>query len=138
LFTRVDDNIDFYWESGSPDPRMPADNFGIRWTTYLKVPQTGDYEIGGWSMPAFKVTLDGKNILGGNNEHHAFHSAYKLKLEAGKKYKLVFDYMNYHGDGDARLLWSIPQPNMLSQAVEAAKQSHAVLLVLGLNQSLEV
>jgi len=137
LFTRVDDNIDFYWESGSPDPRMPVDNFSVRWTTYLKVPQTGDYEIGGWSMPSFKIFCDDKEILKGGGEHHAFHGATKMKLEAGKRYKLVFDYRNYHGDGDARLLWATPQPNMLAQAVEAAKKSDAVILVLGLNQRLE-
>jgi beta-glucosidase len=137
LFTRIDDNINFYWESGSPDPRMPVDNFSVRWTTFLKVPQTGDYEIGSWSMPSFKIFCEGKEILSGNNEHSAFHDVKKMKLESGKKYKLVFDYRNYHGDGDARLLWSPPQPNMLAQAVEAAKKSDAVVLVLGLNQRLE-
>ena len=137
LFTRIDDNIDFYWEAGSPDPRMPVDNFGIRWTTFLKVPQTGDYEIGGWSMPSFKIYCDDKEILGGNNEHSAFHSSKELKLEVGKRYKLVFDYRNYHGDGDARLLWTTPQPNMQALAVEAAKKSDIVVLVLGLNQRLE-
>lgn len=137
LFTRIDDQINFYWEAGSPDPRMPVDNFGIRWTTFLKVPQTGDYEIGGWSMPSFKIFYEGKEIVGGNNEHSAFHDSKKLKLEAGKRYKLVFEYANYHGDGDARLLWATPQPNMLAQAVEAAKKSDVVVLVLGLNQRLE-
>ncbi len=137
LFTRVDDNINFYWEAGSPDPRMPVDNFGIRWTTYLKVPQTGEYELGVWSMPSFKIFYEDKEILSGNNEHSAFHDSKKLKLETGKKYKLVFDYRNYHGDADARLLWATPQPNMLAQAVEAAKKSDVVLLVLGLNQRLE-
>jgi len=137
LFTRVDDNVDFYWEAGSPDPRMPVDNFSIRWTTYLKVPQTGDYQIGIWSMPNFKIYCDGKEILGGDNEHHAFHSSKKLTLESGKRYKLVFDYKNYHGDGTASLLWATPQPNMLAQAVETAKKADAVILVLGLNQRLE-
>jgi beta-glucosidase len=137
LFTRIDDNIDFYWEAGSPDPRLPVDNFGIRWTTYLKVPQTGEYEIGGWSMPLFRITCDGKEVLGANNEHHAFHGSKKMKLEAGKRYKLEFDYMNYHGDGTASLLWATPQPNMLTEAVEAAKKSDVIVLVLGLNQRLE-
>ena len=137
LFTRIDDNVDFYWEAGSPDPRMPVDNFSVRWTTYLKVPQTGDYEIGIWSMPNFKITCDGKEILGGDNEHHAFHSQKKLTLESGKRYKLVFDYKNYHGDGTASLLWSTPKPNMLAEAVETAKKADVVVLVLGLNQRLE-
>ena len=137
LFARIDDNIDFYWEAGSPDPRMPVDNFSIRWTTYLKVPVTGDYEIGIWSMPNFKISCDGKEILAGDNEHHAFHNSKKLSLESGKRYKLVFDYRNYHGDGTASLLWTTPHPNMLAQAVETAKKSDAVVLVLGLNQRME-
>ncbi len=137
LFTRIDDNVDFYWESGSPDPRMPVDNYSVRWTTYLKVPQTGDYEIGIWSMPNFKIYCDDKEIIGGDNEHHAFHSQKRLTLETGKRYKLVFDYKNYHGDGTASLLWEVPQPNMLADAVETAKKVDAVVLVLGLNQRLE-
>lgn len=137
VFTRVDDKVDFYWESGSPDTRLPVDNFSVRWTTYLKVPQSGDYEIGIWSMPNFKIYCEGKEILGGDNEHHAFHSQKKLALEAGKRYKLVFDYRNYHGDGTASLLWSTPKPNMLAEAVETAKKADAVVLVLGLNQRLE-
>ena len=137
LFTRVDDNIDFNWEAGSPDPDMPVDNFSVRWTTYLKVPQTGNYEIGIWSMPSFKISIDGKEIIEGNSEHHAFHDSKKMMLEAGKRYKLVFDYRNYHGDGTVSLLWATPKPNMLAKAVETAKQADAVVLVLGLNQRLE-
>ncbi len=137
LFTRIDDNIDFYWEAGSPDPRMPVDNFSVRWTTYLNVPKSGDYEIGVWSMPNFKIYCEGKELIAGNNEHHAFHDSKKLTLEAGKRYKLVFDYRNYHGDGTASLLWAPPHPNMLVEAVETAKKADAVVLVLGLNQRLE-
>ena len=68
---------------------------------------------------------------------HAFHSQKKLTLETGKRYKLVFDYKNYHGDGTASLLWEVPQPNMLADAIETAKKSDVVVLVLGLNQRLE-
>jgi beta-glucosidase len=88
-------------------------------------------------MPNFKIYCDGKEVLGGDNEHHAFHSQKKLTLETGKKYKLVFDYRNYHGDGTASLLWSTPKPNMLQEAVETARKADAVVLVLGLNQRLE-
>jgi beta-glucosidase len=137
LFTRIDDNIDFYWETGSPDPRLPVDDYSIRWTTYLKVPQTGEYEIGSWSMPSFTISFDGKEILKDNNEHLAFHNEKKVALEAGKKYKIQFEYKNYHGDGTASLLWATPKPNMLAEAVETARKSDVVVLVLGLNQRLE-
>ena len=137
LFSRVDDNINFYWESGTPDPRMLADNYGVRWTTYLKVPQSGEYEIGCWSMPSFKIYCDGKEIMQGGSEHSANNESRKLTLDKAKRYKLVFDYRNYHGDGDAKLLWATSKPNMLAEAVETAKQSDVVVLVLGLNERLE-
>ncbi len=137
LFTRVDDNIDMYLESGSPDPRLPDDNFSIRWTTYLKPPVSGMYQIGGWSMPSYSLSYEGKELMGWNSEHHAFHNARNVQLEAGKRYKLVFEYRNWFGDADARLLWSTPQPDMLKNAVDLAKQSDVVVLVLGLNQRLE-
>jgi beta-glucosidase len=88
-------------------------------------------------MPSFNISIDGKEIIGGNNEHHAFHDSKKITLESGKRYKLVFDYRNYHGDGTASLLWATPHPKMLAEAVETAKQADAVVLVLGLNQRLE-
>jgi beta-glucosidase len=137
LFTRIDDNIDFYWESGSPDQRLPVDDYSIRWTTFLKVPQTGEYYLGVWSMPSYKITCEGKTLLEGGNEHLAFHETKKLTLEAGKKYKIVFEYKNYHGDGTASLMWATPKTNMLAEAVEAAKKSDIAILVLGLNQRLE-
>ncbi len=35
VFTRIDPTIEFDWGSGSPGPRMPADNFSVRWTRSL-------------------------------------------------------------------------------------------------------
>lgn len=137
VFTRIDDNINFYWEHLSPRYDMPDDNFGIRWTTYLVPPQTGTYFLGSWGSSGYEIRLDGKKIISSMNEHHAFHIETPAELEAGKKYKIEVLYKNFAGDADIKLLWAPPRPNMLSDAVEAAKQSDAVVLVLGLSQRLE-
>ncbi len=136
-FTRVDQNVDFYWESGSPSPELPDDDFSIRWTGYIVPPVSGNYKIGCWGMPTLDIWLDGDKILGHNSEHHAFHHEKALELEAGKRYKVVYEYKNWYGDGDARLLWAMPNDNMQQEAVEKAKQADAVVLVLGLSQRLE-
>jgi beta-glucosidase len=137
VFTRVDDNINFYWEHLSPRNDMPDDNFGIKWTTYLVPDQTGTYALGSWGSSGYEVRLDGKKIISSMNEHHAFHIETPAQLEAGKKYKIEVLYKNYAGDADIKLLWAPPRPNMLADAVNAAKQSDAVVLVLGLSQRLE-
>jgi beta-glucosidase len=137
VFTRIDKNIDFYWESNSPSPGLPDDDFSIRWTGYIVPPVSGTYALGSWGMPTLDVWLEGEKILGHNTEHHAFHQEKAVMLEAGKKYKFVYEYKNWYGDGDAKLLWALPNPDMQKQAVDVARQADAVILVLGLSQRLE-
>lgn len=137
VMTRIDDQINFYWESGSPSPELPDDNFSIRWTSYLLPPVTGTYYLGCWGMPQLSVKLEGKEILTHQSEHHGNHHEVAVDLEAGKKYQLVYEYKNWFGDGDAKLLWSVPNPDMDEEAIEIAKQSDAVILVMGLSQRLE-
>jgi beta-glucosidase len=136
-FVRTDDQINFYWESGSPAPELPDDNFSIRWTGYLVPPVTGTYHLGCWGMPWLEIWLEGEKILSHQSDHHAFQKEKSVPLESGKKYKLVFEYKNGFGDADTKLLWSMPDPDMQKRAVEIARQADAVILVLGLSQRLE-
>ena len=137
LFTRIDDNIDFYWELGAPDPRLPINDFSIRWTGEILAPVSGTYQIGAWAMPELKLTLDGKEIINKRSEHHAFYKEYTVDLEAGKKYAFVYEFKNWYGDSDAKLLWQVPNKNRLNDAVDLAESADAVVLVLGLSQRLE-
>jgi beta-glucosidase len=137
VFTRVDDQINFYWEHLSPRQDMPDDNFGIKWTTYLLPPESGDYYLGSWGSSGYEILFDGKKVISERNEHHAFHKEHAVTLEAGKKYKIEVLYKNYSGDADMKLLWARPRPKMLDQAVAAAKNADVTILVLGLSQRLE-
>ena len=137
VFTRVDDNIDFYWEHLSPRYDMPDDNFGIKWTTWLVPPVSGTYAIGSWGSSGYEIRLDGKKIISSMNEHEAIHIEVPAELQAGKKYKVEVLYKNYAGDAAIKLLWAEPRPTLTADAVKAAKEADAVILVLGLSQRLE-
>jgi|WetSurMetagenome_2_1015567.scaffolds.fasta_scaffold11727_3 beta-glucosidase len=137
VFTRIDDNIDFYWELLSPRSDMPDDDFGVKWTTYLVPPVTGTYAIGGRGSSGYDILLDGKKIISSMNEHESIHIEASAELQAGKKYKIEVLYKNYAGDADIELLWAPPRPKLIDQAVTAAKEAEAVVLVLGLSQRLE-
>jgi beta-glucosidase len=137
LFTRVDDQINFYWEHLSPRYDLPDDNFGVKWTTYLVAPETGSFAIGSWGSSYYEVHFEGKKIISERNEHHAFHKEYTVNMEAGKKYKIEVVYKNYAGDADMKLLWARPRPDLIAEAVTVAKEADAVILVLGLSQRLE-
>lgn len=137
VFTRVDDQINFYWEHLSPRYDMPDDDFGIRWTTYLVPPETGTYYLGGWASSGYEIILDGKQIISSRSDDSGFHREVPAELQAGKKYKIEVVYKNYSGDADIKLLWAKPRVNLVENAIKAAKEADAVVLVLGLSQRLE-
>jgi len=137
VFTRRDDQINFYWQHSSPSTELPDDDFGVRWTTYLVPPESGSYAIGTWGSSGYEVLFEGKQVLAERNEHHAFHKEFQVELQAGQKYKIEVLYKNYAGDADMKLLWSQPRKDMLQKAVAAAGKADAVILVLGLSQRLE-
>jgi beta-glucosidase len=43
--TRVDPQVEFDWNSASPDKSVEASHFGVRWTGTIQVPVAGDYEF---------------------------------------------------------------------------------------------
>ncbi len=137
IFTRIDDNIDFYWEQLSPRYDLPDDDFGVRWTTWLIPPETGTYYLGAWGSSGYELWVDGVKKLSDRNEHEALNKEFPAELKAGKMYKIEIFYKNYSGDADMKLLWARPRKDMLERAVETAYKSDAVVLVLGLSHRLE-
>ncbi len=136
-FSRIDDNINFYWEHLSPRADLPDDDFGVKWTTYLVPPETGTYYLGSWGSSAYKISVDEKEFLTYRGEHHAFHIEKAIDLKKGEKYKIELLYRNYAGDADMKLLWSMPRTGLTEKAVAAATEADVVILVLGLSQRLE-
>ncbi len=137
LFTRIDDNINFYWENDSPSPEMPVNNFGIHWVTYLEAPVSGTYYLGTWGSSEYQLFFDGKDIIKYQSEHHASDQEVALTLKAGERYKLELFYRNQSGDADIRLRWAIPHDNMIADAVATALKADVTVLVLGLSPRLE-
>ena len=43
--TRVDEQVEFDWNSASPDKSVDASHFGVRWTGTIEVPVAGDYQF---------------------------------------------------------------------------------------------
>ncbi|MBS0011433.1 MAG: glycoside hydrolase family 3 C-terminal domain-containing protein [Bacteroidales bacterium] len=137
VFTRIDDNINFYWETYSPHPDIPYDAWSVKWTGFLKPPVSGQYFLGSWGSSNYEIFIDDKEFLSYNGSHHAFHREKGIMLEKDGEYKIDIVYRNYGGDADMKFLWSPPHDDMLGEAVSAAQSSDVVLLVLGLSQRLE-
>ena len=137
VFTRIDDNINFYWETYSPLPDIPYDNWSVKWTGWLQPPETGKYFLGSWGSSNYEIFIDDEKFISYTGSHHAFHREKEIELEKDQKYKVEIIYRNYSGDADIKFLWAPPQEDVLEKAASVAQSSDIVLLVLGLSQRLE-
>ena len=70
VLKRIDPEIDFDWNSASPAPGVPANDFGVRWTGTIAAPKVGDYSFNVsfahcypcFSRESYAVFLDGRQI----------------------------------------------------------------------------
>jgi beta-glucosidase len=137
LFTRVDPLINFDWRDGAPRADMDDDNFGVRWTGYLRPPVSGKYQLGATGLNSFEVYLDGKRIAGRDNVHERGYEYETVDLQAGKFYPIKVDFHEVHGDADIRLVWAPPHGSYEDEALKVAGQADVVLMFLGLSPRLE-
>ena len=138
LFTRTDPEVDFEWWDGAPRADMNDDDFGVRWTGFLRPPASGTYQLGAYGMNAYEVYLAGKLVASHNSGHEAAYSYGPIELEAGKLYPIRLDYHEYLGDARIRLLWARPAGTAeWNAALKIAREADAVVLVLGLSPRLE-
>lgn len=60
---RVDTKLNFNWAAGSPDPRIPRDNFSARWTRYEDIPNTENYLFTLTVDDGARVIVDGVIVI---------------------------------------------------------------------------
>ena len=137
LFTRVDPQVDFRWWDGAPRQDMNDDDFGIRWTGFLVAPTSGTYQLGATGMNAFELYFNGKELVNFNGIHEEAYRYAPVALEAGKLYRIQLDYHEFLNDASIKLVWSRPAVSGTDEALAAARQADAVIMVLGLSPRLE-
>ena len=137
VLTRIDPKIDFQWWDGTPDPRIPNDDIGVRWTGFLAPPVSGSYRLGGYGFNAWEITLDGKPVAQFNNIHERSYEYGSVELQAGKLYPITVQLHNFLNDANMQLVWAIPGKDYAQEAIETAKKADVVTLFLGLSPRLE-
>ena len=133
--TRVDPSVNFEWNNVSPAPGVPAQNYSVRWCGNFIPPVDGDYRLGVDTDGGSRLFLDGKKIIDDWAPHGARVMTTLVHLQAGHAYPIRMEYFHHSWESTARLLW-LP-PDLVQEAVEAARKSDVVIAVVGLTGQLE-
>lgn len=93
LVTRVDQNIDFNWDVGSPSAGViNADWFYAAWDGYFVAPQTGTYYFGGNNDDYLGVTVNQQQLYTNGGCYTGICYGTSVSLTAGQVVPLHIEY----------------------------------------------
>lgn len=108
--TRIDGNIDFYWNSRSPIKGMNPNLCSVRWTGQLKSPKTGSYTFSARVDDGIRVWIDGDLVIDNWQLNDVGYSKGKKEMVADQSYDIEVEYFNALNEAEITLLWKLPVP----------------------------
>jgi uncharacterized delta-60 repeat protein len=122
-FTRTDPTVDFNWGSGSPDPRIGADTFSVRWSGLVESTTTGRYTFYTTTDDGVRLTVNGQRIIDKLVPQASTEWSGSIDLVAGQKYSILMEYFDRTGGAVAKLMWS--GPNVAKQVIPTSQLTPA-------------
>jgi len=104
---RNDPNIDFAWGQGPPAPGLPDDNFSIRWTGWLRAPETGEYRISVFVDDGVRVWIDDELVIDAWTLGVLREVSKELELTRGR-HSIRVEYFDIFADAIIKLRWRTP------------------------------
>jgi hyaluronate lyase len=108
VFTRMDDQVDFQWGDGSPDPILLPGSFSVRWTGRVRARQAGTYAFHTVSDDGVRLYVNNQLLIDDWNTRPLAERTATIALAAGQTYNLTLDYLNQPGGAAVTLAWTPP------------------------------
>lgn len=99
--------------SHSPKPFLlatpvPAQNFSVRWTGAISVPESGSWRVGVETDDGARLSIGDELLVDQWRNRAATWDIVDLDLETGRSYPITFEYYQLGGGAVARLAWQPP------------------------------
>ncbi len=142
--TSTDTAVAADWGTGAPRAGVDSNGFAVRWTGTFTPPVSGVYRLGLKGAMRYTLALDDSVIVRSHDPRHGdeyqdsrLTGSDSLALTGGRHYRISIVAADSTGPADLSLVWVPPASWLASQAVNAARQADAVVLVLGISPQLE-
>lgn len=101
---QIDSTINFSW-SNSPISGINNDNFQVRWTGYIYIPQSDTWTFYTQSDDGVKLTINNQLVVNNWTDHGSTEDSGNLVLSEGY-YPIAFEFYEKGGSAVAKLSWS--------------------------------
>jgi hypothetical protein len=103
--TSLDARVDFDWGLGSPDKKIGADTFSVRWTGQVQPRYSEVYTFRSTGDDGVRLWVNGQEIMTAWKDQPATEQKGSIALEAGKKYDIRLEYYENGGQASQKLAW---------------------------------
>lgn len=121
LLERIEQQVANYWDSSAPAPGVPADQFSIRWTGYVRVLYPGDYTFWTNSDDGVRLSVNGVRVIDNWTDHGPTWDQGMLRLSAGY-IPLELEY--YERGGGATIELQFEGPQTPRQVISSGRLFH--------------
>jgi beta-glucosidase len=138
VVSRIDNNIDFDWTLFSPDPKVNLDFYSVRWTGFLKSPNSGNFKIGLDGDDGFRLYINDSLIIDNWNKQTYSTMLSNYYLEKDKTYKIRVEFFEPNGNAHIKLIWNEGITNdwqqKINQALAVASKASVAVIVTGIKE----
>jgi len=108
VFTRIDTTVNFAWGDGSPDARLGADTFSVRWTGTVEPAYSEVYTFITRCDDGVRLWIDDQLVINNWTDHSPTVDSYMTDaaLVAAQQYTIKMEYYEQGGGAVAQLSWS--------------------------------
>ena len=121
---RLDEKVYFDWGEGSPDSKINADRFSVRWTGEFVAPYSGEYKFYLKTDDGVRFYLNDNLILDKWMDRSPTIDEAVVNLEKDKEYKIKIEYFENGGGATAVFGMEYPDENNLPEDVSSTKDSY--------------
>lgn len=105
VFSRIDSRINFAWGHGSPDPRIDADTFSVRWRGFVKPRFDGKYTFSVYVDNGVRLWIGTTLIIDTWHVGSPHAVSGTIWLQANKKVPIRLEFFESKGSATVKLYW---------------------------------
>ncbi len=109
MFSRLDNEIDINWGSGSPDQSIDSKSYSVRWSGKIEPKYDEEYTFQTITHGGVRLWIDNQLLINDIDAHNMTKQISKIDLKSGELYSIKMEYRESNGVALAQLYWSSDQ-----------------------------
>jgi len=136
VLSRVDKAVNFSWTLYPADPKLALDDYSVRWSGEIALPEEADINIGLEGNDGFRLYLNHELYIDHWEKKSFSTQMVPFHFNKNEKYTIRIEFYEPKGNAKVKLIWDylVKPNNEIKEAVDAARKSDVIVVVAGIKE----